>query len=54
MGSLAASVGNIGSPEDPYAPLFGKSVKGGAFFRLAAAARRLGGRSLPQARLPAL
>lgn len=34
MGSLAASVGPIGSPEDPYAPPFGKAVKRGAFFRL--------------------
>lgn len=33
MGSLAASVGNIGSPEDPYAPLFRKAAKRGAFFR---------------------
>ena len=46
MGSLAASVGNIGSPEDPYAPPFGKAVKRGAFFRL-------GGRSLAPGRLPA-
>lgn len=45
MGSLAASVGNIGSPEDPYAPPFGKAAKRGAF-----SAR--GGRSLPPGRPP--